>query len=103
MTQTFDPIEITPDIKQQAQAMLFIAKSAMHRTQHLSESHAQLGLEHWHPRGPILALLEQQAFLEFEQLLGIINGTAASNYGGDVTPKQWQRLQQKFASHESHP
>lgn len=96
MTQILEPIEITPDIKQQAQAMLFTAKSAMHRTQQLSEAHAQLGQEHWRPRGPILALLEQQAFLEFEQLLGIINGTAASNYGGDVTPKQWRNLQDKF-------
>jgi len=44
----------------------------------------------------MLVLLEQKAFIEFEQLLGIINGTAVSNYGGEVTAKQWLNLQDKF-------
>jgi|GEM_PF-4737747 len=89
-------VEITLDIKRQAQAMLFIAKSTMHKAQQLTEVHDQLGQEHWHPRGPMLVLLEQKAFIEFEQLLGIVNGLAASNYGGGVTPKQWRKLQDKF-------
>jgi len=89
-------IEITQERKQQAQVMLFIAKSAMHKAQQLTEVHDQLGQTHWHPRGPMLVLLEQKAFIEFEQLLGIINGTATSNYGGEVTQKQWRNLQDKF-------
>lgn len=97
MTQTLELIEITREIKHQAQSMLFIAKSSMHQAQQQTEAHDRLGQEHWHPRGPMLVLLEQKAFIEFEQLLGIINGTAASNYGGEVTPKQWLKLQAKFS------
>jgi len=95
-SQQHELIEINLDVKRQAQAMLFIAKSAMHKAQQLTEKHNQLGPEHWHPRGPMLVLLEQKAFIEFEQLLGIINGTAVSNYGGEVTAKQWLNLQDKF-------
>ena len=89
-------VKITPEIKRQAQVMLFSAKSSLHQAQRVTHAHDQLGQESGRPRGPMLERLEQNALVEFEQLLGIVNGTAASNYGGSVTPRRWLRLQKKF-------
>jgi hypothetical protein len=96
MNDTTKPIDVTQDMKQQAQRMLFMAKSKLHKAQTETRAHDSLGQAEWHPLGPQLELLEQKAFIEFEQLLGIINGTAHSNYGGRVTLTQWERLQEKF-------